>query len=103
MAKEAYDAILEGLNDALAYAKGDKSKGVAHALPVGAPDVRAARQRLGLSQAEFAARFGIGVGTVRNWEQRRRRPRGAAFLLLKLIEANPQAVIDVINDTQVRG
>lgn len=98
MGREAFDAIMDGLNDALAYAQGDAARGVAHKVAVPVVDVRAARKRLGLSQAEFAARFGIGVATVRNWEQHRRRPRGAALLLLKVIESNPQIVIDAIND-----
>ncbi len=55
-------------------------------------DVRKIRQQLGLSQDEFAARFGLSVATVREWEQNRRRPEGAARVLLTVIEKEPEAV-----------
>jgi putative transcriptional regulator len=55
-------------------------------------DVHAIRKRLGLSQAEFAARFGIPPGTLRDWEQGRRIPQGPARVLLKVIENDPKAV-----------
>jgi putative transcriptional regulator len=55
-------------------------------------DVRKIRQRLKLSQDEFAARFGLSVATVREWEQNRRRPEGAARVLLTVIEKEPEAV-----------
>jgi putative transcriptional regulator len=55
-------------------------------------DVRKIRQQLKLSQDEFAARFGLSVATVREWEQNRRRPEGAARVLLTVIEKEPEAV-----------
>jgi putative transcriptional regulator len=47
------------------------------------------RARTRLTQAEFAARIGVPIETVRNWEQGKRSPRGPARALLKLIEAAP--------------
>jgi putative transcriptional regulator len=55
-------------------------------------DVRAIRSRLGLSQAAFAGRFGIPQGTLRDWEQGRRRPEGPARVLLLVIKEEPEAV-----------
>jgi putative transcriptional regulator len=55
-------------------------------------DVQSIRKRLGLSQAEFSARFGIAPGTLRDWEQGRRVPEGPARVLLKVIENDPKAV-----------
>lgn len=55
-------------------------------------DVRSIRSRLGLSQAAFANRFGIPPGTLRDWEQGRRRPEGAARVLLLVIQEEPEAV-----------
>lgn len=55
-------------------------------------DIAATRRRLGLSQAEFAAWFGISPGTLRNWEQGRRVPEGPARVLLRVIERDPEAV-----------
>jgi DNA-binding transcriptional regulator YiaG len=55
-------------------------------------DVRAIRENLGLSQADFAARFGLEVDTIRNWEQGRYAPDRAAVILLTVIEHHPEAV-----------
>ncbi|TMJ49456.1 MAG: helix-turn-helix domain-containing protein [Alphaproteobacteria bacterium] len=55
-------------------------------------DVRGIRSRLGLSQAAFASRFGIPQGTIRDWEQGRRRPEGPARVLLLVIKEEPEAV-----------
>ena len=55
-------------------------------------DIAATRRRLGLSQTEFAAWFGISPGTLRNWEQGRRVPEGPARVLLRVIEREPEAV-----------
>ncbi|MBC6445534.1 MAG: type II toxin-antitoxin system MqsA family antitoxin [Alphaproteobacteria bacterium GM202ARS2] len=55
-------------------------------------DVAAIRRKLGLSQEEFALRFGLDVATVRNWEQGRYQPDGAARVLLRVIERHPAAV-----------
>lgn len=55
-------------------------------------DVAAIRAELGLTQSEFAARFGFGVRAVHQWEQGKRRPEGPARVLLALIAADPKAV-----------
>ena len=57
-----------------------------------AENVRAIRRRLGLSQQQFAARYGFSVETLRNYEQGHRRPRGPARVLLKVIASEPDAV-----------
>lgn len=55
-------------------------------------DIAALRSHLGLSQEAFAAQFGVSVGTVRNWEQGRRSPSGAARILLEVIDEAPEVV-----------
>ncbi len=90
---EVGESILRGARDALAYARGDKSRGRATVVHVPKQiDVKAVRKRLGLSQAAFAARFGFSVGTLRDWEQKRRRPDGPARVLLTVIDREPEAV-----------
>ena len=59
-------------------------------------DVAAIRRRTGLSQVQFAARFGLSAATVRDWEQRRRRPDRTARTLLLVIEKNPDAVAQAL-------
>ena len=51
-----------------------------------------ARQRLGLSQAQFASLLGVSVRTYQDWEQGRREPSGAARTLLKVAAIRPDAV-----------
>ncbi len=70
----------------------------ARILPPDQVDVRSIRRRLGLTQERFAARFGFSARTVQQWEQGRRRPEGAARLLLKLIDRAPEAVCRVLAD-----
>lgn len=55
-------------------------------------DVRKIRKALKLSQTQFAARFGLPASTVRDWEQHRRKPEGAARVLLQVIRREPEAV-----------
>jgi putative transcriptional regulator len=57
---------------------------------------RNVRGRTGLTQAAFAARIGVPVETVRNWEQGKRSPRGPARALLKVIERAPEAAFAVL-------
>jgi putative transcriptional regulator len=62
------------------------------AVPPAEVDVRAIREKLKLSQPEFAARFGFTAASVRQWEQGRRRPHGPARVLLTIIAKEPNAV-----------
>ncbi len=57
---------------------------------------RKVRGRTGLTQSAFAARIGVPVETVRNWEQGKRSPRGPARALLKVIEQAPEAAFAVL-------
>jgi putative transcriptional regulator len=57
---------------------------------------RDVRGQTGLTQAAFAARIGVPVETVRNWEQGKRSPRGPARALLKVIEGAPEAAFAVL-------
>ena len=70
---------------------------LAEAEPVDPPpspaQVRALRVKLGLSQAQFARRFGFTLDTVQQYGQGRRRPSGPALTLLRVIEADPDAVV----------
>jgi putative transcriptional regulator len=64
--------------------------------------VRALRARLGLSQAQFAHRFGFTVDTVQQYEQGRRVPSGPASTLLRVIDADPDAVMRALRSHRVR-
>ena len=60
---------------------------------VDAVQVKKIRQATGLSQASFAKRIDVAVGTLRNWEQGRREPEGPARALLKAIHNDPEHVL----------
>ena len=77
-------SILRGARQARAYAQGARDGFVAH-VPQHV-DVAAIRKRLGLSQHEFAARFGFKLDAVQNWEQGRRKPEGAARMVERLLD-----------------
>jgi putative transcriptional regulator len=51
---------------------------------------RRVRKRLGLSQAEFSRRIDVSIDTIRNWEQGKRCPTGAAKALLKILDKAPE-------------
>lgn len=92
MSSNAFENIKSGLMDALEYSSGDRSHGRDHEVEVPVVNVKEVRERLALSQVEFAEAFGVSVATVRNWEQGRRVPRGPARALLMVIEKEPEAV-----------
>lgn len=91
--------IISGLQDAIAHAHGDGSRARVSTVTVPKQiDVRAIRHRLGMSQEEFALRFGFPISTVRNWEQGQRNPAGPSRVLLLLIERMPEKVQEVLRD-----
>ena len=96
MGRKAFQAIAEGLEDAIAFTQGEKARGHVHRVRARDVDVVGTRERLGLSQAEFATAFGGSVSTVRNWEQGRRTPEGPALVLLTVIEKAPRTVLRAI-------
>jgi putative transcriptional regulator len=85
------EGIIRGLEQALAFAEGtaDVSLYRVHIPPE--IDVKAIRGRLGLTQQEFADRFGFNINTLRHWEQGRRVPDGPARAYLRVIDREPEA------------
>jgi putative transcriptional regulator len=96
MTRKAFDGIMAGLKDALAFAQGDRTRARLTAPETRAADVKRARKRLGLSQDSFARAFGVSASTVRKWEQGVRRPTGAARVLLRIIERRPDVVQEAL-------
>lgn len=96
MGTKAFEAIAAGIADAIAYSRGDKTRGRLTRVRVAEVNVSAMREKLGLSQEDFAHAFGVSPATVRNWEQGRRRPQGPARVLLKVIDKAPGAVLGAI-------
>jgi len=85
--------------------------GVAVAIPAASPAepaapcpaVRDLRRRTRLTQLEFAARLGVPVETIRNWEQGKRAPRGPARALLAVIAHSPETVFAALATEPAAG
>lgn len=85
--------IIDGLVDAASHARGGMVGVRERNYRV--PDeinVQSVRQKLGLTQQQFALQFGISLATVRNWEQGIRVPPGPARVLLLVVDKEPEAV-----------
>jgi len=65
----------------------------AEAMMDAAKFARRVRRRLGFSQAEFAERIDVSLDTIRNWEQGKRSPTGAAKALLKVLDKAPEVAL----------
>lgn len=96
MTSRLFDEIAEGLSEAITIARGEADPATYRVHLPADTDVAAVRRGLGLTQAAFAAKFGFSLASVRDWEQRRRRPDRSARLLLKLVEREPDAVARVL-------
>lgn len=84
--------LLRGMRLAVWHARGEVAL-PARAVEVPALiDVKTIRERNGLSQAEFARRFGFSARSLQEWEQGRRQPEGAAQAYLIVIDRAPAAV-----------
>lgn len=91
----AFASIKQGLEEAAAHARGAQNGVIEH--HPRAVDVAGLRRRLGLTQDQFAGRFGFSVATLRHWERGDRKPHGAALVLLNVIERNPAAVLEAMS------
>jgi len=78
LARQAADDEVEAMQDAAKFA-------------------RRVRKRLGLSQAEFSERIDVSLDTIRNWEQGKRCPTGAAKALLKVLDKAPEAALAALH------
>ena len=89
--------IVEGLEQALGWSKGEPSTARVNLVRVPDIDIRELRRGMGLSQSQFASRFGLPPATLRNWEQGRARPDAPTRVLLAVIAKHPEAVADALD------
>jgi putative transcriptional regulator len=99
MSRRAFDKIAEGLNEALAFARGDLKGAKLYVPPE--IDVRSIRSKLHLSQEDFASAFGFTIDQIKAWEQGRTRPLGGVRAYLMIIDRDPKTVIELLR-TKVR-
>ena len=92
------EEIIQGLREAVDYSRGHTSEHRTHEVKIPETvDVRGIREKLRMTQREFARRFGFSVYSVRNWEQGRRTPEGPARILLTIIYREPDAALRALS------
>ena len=92
---ELFASIKRGLEEAVAHQKGKKT-GIRLFTPEKV-DVKQVRERTGLTQVQFAATFGISLGTLRHWERGDRKPHGPALVLLNAVAKEPGTVLRILS------
>lgn len=90
MMSKAGSRLLEAAKEAAAIARGDAKP--AHTYIPSDINVKAIRQKLKLSQDDFAGQFGFTVNQIRDWEQGRSRPLGGVRMYLMLIAKDADGV-----------
>jgi putative transcriptional regulator len=95
MNDELFQQLVTSLKEGGAILRGKKQP--ARKTELNWPDARAVREKLGLSQANFAALIGISPRTLQNWEQGHRRPEGTARALLRIAEKYPEVVLESLH------
>lgn len=96
MKDEAFEELLESVRQAGAIRRGESQAGRVFEAETDTVDAKSVRESLGLSQSGFAALLGISAGTLRNWEQGRRSPEGAAKVLLRVAARHPEVILEVV-------
>ena len=95
MKENDFKTLLSSIKEAGKIKKGKMkpSRVFSHSIP----DVKGLRQKLHVSQNEFADMIGVSENTIQNWEQGRRKPDGTAVALLRVTENNPKSVLEALH------
>ena len=97
MNKKNFDLLLESMREGGEILRGER-KPSRQFVVENKEDVQQVRQTFNLSQDTFAKFMGVSVGTLRNWEQGRRHPSGAARVLLRIAIRQPKLFADVVSE-----
>lgn len=95
MKTQNFSLLLQSAAEMRAIRRGERKPARLRRVTSDSPQV--VRMRLGLSQPMFADLLGISVATLRNWEQGRRQPTGAAEILLRIAAKHPTIVQDAVS------
>ncbi len=93
--KTQFEQMMDCLNDVEAFLAGEREGFKAH-VPHEV-DVKAIRNRLGMTQARFSNTFGFSLDAIKHWEGGRRTPEAPARTLLTVIDKNPAAVLTALS------
>ena len=95
MKKELFAELVESVEEAGKIRKGlAKPSRVFRYRPV---DIKRIRNRLRVSQSQFSLMIGVSKSTLQNWEQGRREPEGPAKALLRVVDRDPEAVLQALH------
>jgi putative transcriptional regulator len=95
MKKDHFEKLVASIKEAGEIKAGRKAP--SRVYEIKPPDIRSVREKLNVSQDEFALMIGVSVRTLQNWEQGRRRPEGPAKALLRIASKNPSAVLEALH------
>ena len=95
MKKDMFDELLASVQEMDGIIQGKKAAARVTEFPE--PEVKAIRERIGLSQNRFAMMIGVSKRTLENWEQGRRHPTGPAKALLRVLDADPEHVVRALH------
>jgi putative transcriptional regulator len=101
MKEELFAELVDSVREGGAILRGETS--ASRTFNILPPKIKSIRDGFGLTQEQFAALLGISVRTLRNWEQGRRVPEGAARVLLQVAARYPEAVLDVVHTMRSDG
>jgi putative transcriptional regulator len=94
MKKEMFEELIASVKEAGAIMRGEKKASRIFEVAE-IPDVKKIRRHYKLSQDKFAALMGISAGTLRGWEQKRRKPEGPARVLLQIAARHPRVLLEL--------
>ncbi len=95
MDQTLFEDLVQSLKEAKAISRGEMS--ASRRTRIDAPDVKAVREQIGLSQSEFAQLMHVSIKTLQNWEQHRRTPTGPAAALLKIVTTAPDVALKTLH------
>lgn len=95
MKEEHFSKLVASIKEA-GEIKADRKK-PSRKYEVRPPDIKMVREKLQVTQKEFAMLIGVSTRTLQNWEQGRRKPEGPANALLKVATKNPKAVLEALH------
>jgi len=92
------ESIVHGFEEAVAWPKGEVELRTRVIWVPDEVDVHAIRAKSGLSQSQFAERYGFNPRTLQDWEQGRRKPDSAVRAYLTVIDRNPSAIDNALRN-----
>ncbi len=95
MKNEDFEKLVASVKEAGEIKSGRRKPGRIY--EINPPEIKSVREKLNVSQNEFALMIGVSVRTLQNWEQGRRQPEGPAKALLRVASKNPSAVLQALH------